>query len=96
MTNEGLVAPVWSDAGAVPVGEVKYTEFVPLTDLDHMVLQWVQEEIAGPVARAVGFRFKDWKQASAPSKPDDPNAKPALPALTKVSGNKRGPGWCDE
>lgn len=44
-------------------------------------------------------QIKGWPHGEiiwANEKPTDPNAKPALPALTRVGGNKRGPGWCDE
>lgn len=84
---EGLVAPNWSDSGDVPVGEVTEWTYTPLPT---MVRTWLGGEI-------VGFRFKDWVEGqTTTTKPSDPNAKPSLPALTRVGGNKRGPGWCDE
>lgn len=70
--KDGLVAPVWSDSGEVPVGEVTFT--------------WAPVTLEQMVAEMDAYLAKE----------GDPNAKPALPALTRVGGNKRGPGWCDE
>jgi hypothetical protein len=94
---EGLVAPNWSDSGDVPVGEVTELK-ADQNSLDSMVRMWVREEIAGPVARHIGFRFKDWSDVQPkPAKPSDPNAKPAMPALSRIAGEAyRGLGWCDE
>jgi hypothetical protein len=81
--NEGLVAPSWSDSGDVPVGEVAY-----------MVDPF--SELVAPCLRPVVYEFVQ-KNAGLFTKPSDPNAKPAMSALSKVAGESyRGLGWCDQ
>jgi hypothetical protein len=80
---EGLVAPVWSDSGDVPVGEVTYT--CPTMKAEELHAQYA--EFWRDAAEAY------WRSA----KPSDPNAKPSMPALSRIAGEAyRGLGWCDE
>jgi hypothetical protein len=79
--NEGLVAPSWSDSGDVPVGEVTYRN----DGLLSLLTRREQED---------GAKLDFTKP---PRLPSDPNAKPAMSALSKVAGESyRGLGWCDE
>lgn len=107
--NEGLVAPNWSDSGDVPVGEVALMELrfdsidVPYEYTPGVVRCYGKFDWSRYVGlRDVGAIYHDgrlvWFAADErpTPKPSDTNAKPALPALTRVGGNKRGPGWCDE
>lgn len=105
-SKDGLVARVWSDSGDVTVGEVTELRFADL-DLPYVrtigvVRCYGNFDWSHYVGmRDVGVIYHDgrlvWSAADSSSvKPSDPNAKPALPALTRVGGNKRGPGWCDE
>ena len=92
--NEGLVAPTWSDSGEVPVGEVTYT------------YDFEKGWTAGPpilLAHSITSAIGRWDGSTLEaifgqqSKPSDPNAKPSLPSLSRVSGEAyRGLGWCDE
>ena len=85
-SKDGLVAPVWSDSGVVTMGEVTYSYELPTIEFEI--------DNTGPLAVVTRY----WVNGALVNlgKPSDPNAKPALPALTRVGGNKRGPGWCDE
>jgi hypothetical protein len=82
--NEGLVAPSWSDSGDVPVGEVTYDYSEPIPAPPP---EWCRQIEGWPHGKII------W----ANDKPSDPNAKPAMSALSKVAGEScRGLGWCDE
>jgi hypothetical protein len=81
---EGLVAPSWSDSGAVPVGEVT---------------EGPVNFCAGPLWDTYEVSYDDIVRLALhfDAKPSDPNAKPSLPSLSRVSGEDyRGLGWCDE
>ena len=100
--SEGLVAPSWSDSGEVPVGEVTFTVSWPQT-ADFLGEGWEVYETGTPVSRqgdsggwdGATLALLGIKEPTA--KPSDPNAKPSLPSLSRVSGEAyRGLGWCDE
>lgn len=86
--KEGLVAPQWSDAGPVPVGEVTYWPGVTVVSEDGR--KWTPVDAYQMPGGQVSIGY-------VLAKPSDPNAKPSLPALGRVAGEDyRGLGWCDE
>jgi hypothetical protein len=89
--SEGLVAPTWSDSGAVPVGEVTYTT--------HTGTTWTPvEEVSTTIQWTDAWTVLHCPEVTVKfAKPSDPNAKPSMPALSRIAGEAyRGLGWCDE
>lgn len=83
MDKQGLVAPVWSDAGSECTFTLDFGFGTPLT------VVWPAP------AKSYSFEGIQWPTFDF-NPPKVSTAKDALPTLTRVSGNKRGPGWCSE
>jgi hypothetical protein len=84
MTMEAAIAAYgpFRDSGEVPVGEVT---------------TYSLDEWAAIKAGIVGSPTVWTLTAHIFAKPSDPNAKPSMPALSRIAGEAyRGLGWCDE
>ena len=90
--KDGLVAPVWSEGGVAGDPGIQPGE-VPAVVAPAAVWRDSGEVTTWEVTADMLAQIFGQVQAV---KAADPNAKPAIPALTRVGGNKRGPGWCDE